>query len=150
MARVNRFLLWPRSLAARTALVLLLGLGVVQIAGLTIHALDRIDVQRLAQARDAAVRIISMYRTVALASRERARRRGGEFDLRAGANAWIADAPIAEPMPPMDAAAQRQFRGAHAAGADPGAAAPARVRAARRRRCGSASPSACACQTANG
>ena len=33
-------------------------------AGLTIHALDRIDVQRLAQARDIAVRVVSIYRAV--------------------------------------------------------------------------------------
>jgi signal transduction histidine kinase len=109
---VNRFLLPPRSLAARTALVLLIGLGLVQTAGLTIHALDRIEVQRSAQERDAAVRVISMYRSVALASREERAAVVAEFDLRAGANAWIADAPIADPMPPMDAAAQRQFRGA--------------------------------------
>ena len=66
--------LWPRSLAARTALVLLVGLIVVQGAGLTIHALDRIDVQRLAQARDVAVRVISTYRIVMMtapAQRER-------------------------------------------------------------------------------
>ena len=56
--------LWPRSLAARTALVLMVGLVVVQVAGLAIHALDRIDVQRLAQARDIAVRVVSVYRTV--------------------------------------------------------------------------------------
>jgi signal transduction histidine kinase len=56
--------LWPRSLAARTALVLLVGLVVVQVAGLTIHALDRIDVQRIAQARDVAVRVVGIYRAV--------------------------------------------------------------------------------------
>ena len=38
-----RLRFWPRSLAARTAFVLLVGLVVVQIAGLTIHALDRVD-----------------------------------------------------------------------------------------------------------
>ncbi len=59
--------LWPRSLATRTALVLLLGLAVVQVAGLTIHALDRVDVLRLAQARDVAWRVVSLYRTVVLA-----------------------------------------------------------------------------------
>jgi hypothetical protein len=48
------FRLWPRSLAARTALVLIVGLVVVQVAGLGIHALDRIDVQRLAEAREIA------------------------------------------------------------------------------------------------
>ena len=55
---------WPRSLAARTALVVLAGLVIVQGAGLAIHAFDRIDVQRLAQAREIAVRVISTYRTV--------------------------------------------------------------------------------------
>jgi signal transduction histidine kinase len=63
--------LWPRSLAARTALVLLLGLVIVQVAGLTIHALDRIDLQRLAQARDVAVRVISTYRMVMTTPPER-------------------------------------------------------------------------------
>ena len=60
------FRLWPRSLAARTASVLLVGLILVQGAGLAIHALDRIDVQRLAQARDLAVRVVGLYRTVVL------------------------------------------------------------------------------------
>ena len=58
--------LWPRSLAARTALVLLAGLALVQIAGLTIHAFDRIDVQRLAQARNVAERVMAIYRTVVM------------------------------------------------------------------------------------
>src|SRR5689334_8784694 len=63
-----RFRLWPRSLAARTALVLLAALALVQVAGLTIHALDRLDLQRLAQARDLASRIMSLYRTVVVAT----------------------------------------------------------------------------------
>jgi signal transduction histidine kinase len=62
---------WPRSLAARTAVVLLIGLAVVQVAGLTIHALDRIDVQRLAEARDVAVRAVATYRMVMMTSPER-------------------------------------------------------------------------------
>ncbi len=57
---------WPRSLAARTAFVLLVGLIVVQVAGLTIHAFDRLDVQRLGQARDLSMRVVSLYRTMAL------------------------------------------------------------------------------------
>ena len=57
---------WPGSLAGRTALVLLLGLAVVQAAGLTIHALDRLDVQRLSQARDLAIRAVGIYRTIVL------------------------------------------------------------------------------------
>jgi signal transduction histidine kinase len=63
--------LWPGSLAARTAWVLLAGLIIVQGAGLTIHALDRLDVQRLAQARELAVRVVSLYRTVALTDENR-------------------------------------------------------------------------------
>jgi signal transduction histidine kinase len=61
-----RIRLWPGSLAARTAVVLLVGLAMVQVAGLTIHALDRLDVQRLGQARDLAVRVVGVYRTMAL------------------------------------------------------------------------------------
>jgi signal transduction histidine kinase len=61
-----RIRLWPGSLAARTAFVLLLGLAIVQGAGLTIHALDRLDVQRLGQAREVAVRVVGLYRTMAL------------------------------------------------------------------------------------
>jgi signal transduction histidine kinase len=63
--------IWPGSLAARTAWVLLAGLIIVQAAGLTIHALDRLDVQRLAQARELAVRVVSLYRTVALTDENR-------------------------------------------------------------------------------
>src|ERR1700710_383992 len=61
-----RFRLWPRSLAARTAVVLLIGLAIVQMAGLTIHTLDRLDVQRLAQSRNLATRVAGVYRTMAL------------------------------------------------------------------------------------
>ena len=65
------FRLWPRSLAARTALVLIGGLVVVQVAGLTIHALDRIDVQRLAEAREIAVRVVSVYRAIFMTPADR-------------------------------------------------------------------------------
>jgi signal transduction histidine kinase len=61
-----RIRLWPGSLAARTAAVLLVGLAIVQGAGLTIHALDRLDVQRLGQAREVALRVVSLYRTIVL------------------------------------------------------------------------------------
>lgn len=56
--------LWPRSLAARTAAAVLIGLIFVQIAGLTIHALDRMDIQRLAVIRDTALRVATIYRTI--------------------------------------------------------------------------------------
>jgi len=59
-----RLRLWPRSLAGRTVLIVVLGLALVQAAGLTIHALDRIDLQRMADARDLAGRVMSLYRVV--------------------------------------------------------------------------------------
>ena len=62
---IGRF--WPKSLATRTAFVVLAGLMLVQIAGLTIHTLDRIDLQRIAQARDLGNRIIPLYRVIAAA-----------------------------------------------------------------------------------
>ncbi len=62
-----RVQIWPRSLAARTAVALLGSLALVQIAGLTIHALDRLDLQRLALARDIGTRTIEIYRAVVTA-----------------------------------------------------------------------------------
>jgi signal transduction histidine kinase len=62
--------LWPRSLAGRTAVTLLVALAVVQALGLTIHAFDRIGLQRLALARDLGIRIASIYRSVEMAPPE--------------------------------------------------------------------------------
>ena len=56
--------LMPRSLAARTALVLLTGLGVVQAAGLAIHALDRINLDRIEQERETGMRVVAIYRSI--------------------------------------------------------------------------------------
>jgi len=52
-------------------MVLLLGLIIVQGLGLTIHALDRLDVQRLGQARDLATRVVGLYRTIVLTDEPR-------------------------------------------------------------------------------
>ena len=46
-------------------MIVLTGLVIVQIAGLTIHAFDRMDLQRLGEARDVAVRMINIYRVLA-------------------------------------------------------------------------------------
>lgn len=59
-----RMTLWPRSLAARTATTLVLVLVVVQAAGLTIHSLDRLELQRLADGRDLGTRFGALYRTM--------------------------------------------------------------------------------------
>jgi signal transduction histidine kinase len=93
------FRLWPRSLKARTAVVLLVGLAVVQIAGLTIHALDRIDVQRLAQAREIAVRVVSVYRTVMMTSVDRRSMVLAEMYRDPGMKAEIEDDPPTDNLP---------------------------------------------------
>ncbi len=63
--------LWPCSLAGRTALVLILGLMVVQAVGLTIHAFDRVELQRAAEARETALRVFSLWRALVTAPPER-------------------------------------------------------------------------------
>lgn len=68
-----RFVPRPRSLTARTALVLLAGLIVVQAGGLTIYAFDRIDLLRIEQLRAMTTRTMFLYR--ALVSRAPAERR---------------------------------------------------------------------------
>ncbi len=56
--------LLPRSLAGRTAMALVAVLVVVQAAGLTIHAMDRVELQRLADGRDLGTRIVALYRAM--------------------------------------------------------------------------------------
>ncbi len=62
---------WPRSLAARTGLVLLLGLAAVQGAGLVVYSLDRIGLERIAQLRGVTTRVMFLYRSLARATPER-------------------------------------------------------------------------------
>ncbi len=102
--------LWPRSLAARTALVLLIGLAVVQMAGLTIHALDRVDLLRLAQLRDIGVRAMSVYRGVALTPPEQRRAEVATVGLGDGATAQLTALPPTDPLPPTPTDMQRQIR----------------------------------------
>lgn len=56
----------PRSLATQTLVTLLTGLILVQGAGLTIHALDRIELQRNQVLHTIATRSISYYRAVGM------------------------------------------------------------------------------------
>ncbi|MBV8457755.1 MAG: HAMP domain-containing protein, partial [Acetobacteraceae bacterium] len=62
--------LWPRSLAARTAAVLLIGLALVQAAGLTIHAWDQMEAAELARTRNLSERVMALYRTVVMTTPE--------------------------------------------------------------------------------
>jgi signal transduction histidine kinase len=103
--------LWPRSLAGRTALVLLLGLVLVQVAGLTIHALDRIDLQRFQQARDISQRAFTVWRTLLMATPERRPSLLAEFELPQGLRAAIEDEPAVRPYyPPPPPPLVRMFR----------------------------------------
>jgi hypothetical protein len=106
---LGRFL--PRSLAGRTALVLLLGLIVVQVAGLTIHALDRIDLQRFQQARDLTQRSFTVWRSLLMTSPDRRAVVLADLELPAGLRATVDDDPIARPgYPPAPPPLVRLFR----------------------------------------
>ncbi len=61
----------PRSLGGRTAVFLLMALIVVQILGLTIHALDRVDLQRFNDAREVSQRGFAVWRTLVATPPER-------------------------------------------------------------------------------
>ncbi len=56
--------LWPGSLAARTATVLVLVLVVAQAVALTFQGLEQVELQRLADGRDLGTRSALLYRTM--------------------------------------------------------------------------------------
>ncbi len=102
---------WPRSLAGRTATVLLFGLVVVQVAGLTIHALDRVDLQRFQQARDISQRAFTLWRTLMQMSPDRRAAILDEFELPPGLRAGLDDTASARPnYPPAPPPLMRLFR----------------------------------------
>jgi signal transduction histidine kinase len=80
------------------------------MAGLAIHALDRIDIQRLAQAREIAVRVVSTYRTVMMTDPERRSAVVGELRQTPGLNAELAQDPPTEDLPDDAAFGQRLLR----------------------------------------
>ncbi len=104
-----RLTLWPRSLAARTALVLLVGLVVVQTAGLIIHAFDRLDLQRLAQVHDVAQRTMNLYRGLALIPREERVRGIASIVTEDDQTLRLSDGPPEEALPPAPPELQRQL-----------------------------------------
>ena len=100
---------WPRSLAARTALVLLVGLVVVQTAGLTIHAFDRLDLQRLAQVHDVAQRTMNLYRGLALLTRAERLRGLASIVTEDDQTLHLSDGPPDVPLPPAPLELRRQL-----------------------------------------
>lgn len=101
--------LWPRSLATRTAVALLIGLMLVQVAGLTIHALDRIDIQEVAQTREVAVQIFSLLRAVAATPSDRRAQVLDAFHRGPGFSVALSDAPPVTKLPPMPLPVLRRF-----------------------------------------
>ena len=84
----------PRSLAGRTALAMVAVLVIVQAAGLTIHAMDRVELQRLADGRDLGTRTVALYRAIVAQPGE----------------AWPAIVHDAEPIPGVRTAIEPTFR----------------------------------------
>ncbi|MFH5923610.1 ATP-binding protein [Roseomonas xinghualingensis] len=94
----------PASLAARTALFLVLALMAVQAAGLTIHALDRVDLQRAATEREMSARTFALWRAMSVTSPERRSSILAELELPSGLEASVDDEPAVRmgmlPAPP--------------------------------------------------
>lgn len=101
----------PRTLAGRTALVLVVGLMSVQGLGLTIHAFDRIELQRAAEARYISNRIIGLWRVLATAPPERRIALLAEAEFPPEVTATLESTPRAKPdMPPVAPGHARLFR----------------------------------------
>jgi hypothetical protein len=100
----------PRSLAGRTALLLIVGLVVVQVAGLTIHALDRVDLQRFQQARELSQRSFVIWRSLLVTAPDRRAAVLADLDLPSGLRATYDDAPAARHGHPPPPALVRMMR----------------------------------------
>ncbi len=101
----------PESLGGRTAFWLILALMLVQAAGLTIHALDRVDLQRFNQVREITGRVRAIWRTAILAPADRREQLLADLDLPEGLALELSDRPTVRPgapRPPPDVA--RVFR----------------------------------------
>jgi signal transduction histidine kinase len=103
VAEPRRRALLPSSLGGRTAFWLIAALMVVQAAGLTIHALDRVDLQRFIHAREIAGRAFGAWRTAVLAPADRREQMLADLDLPEGLSVDLAQQPAVRtgaPQPP--------------------------------------------------
>ena len=99
----------PRSLGTRTALAMVLALMLVQGLGLVIHALDRVELQRLAQTRDIGVRAMGLYRSVVLTPSEQRVKVLQDLEHRDSLDAKIEDGPPKDELPPTAQAVRRSI-----------------------------------------
>ena len=102
--------LWPRSLANRTALVLLIGLTLVQGTGLLIYTLDRLDLQRLAMAQELGLRISSVYRSIVMAPPDERLAALHELDPTSRFSATLDSLPASSDLAPSPPQVQRVMR----------------------------------------
>ena len=101
----------PATLGGRTAFWLIIALMLVQGAGLTIHALDRVDLQRFIHAREIAGRTFSAWRTAMLAPADRRDQMLADLALPEGLRVDLDEEPIVrEGMPPPPPELVRLFR----------------------------------------
>ncbi|WP_239478694.1 ATP-binding protein [Lichenicola cladoniae] len=105
-----RFRILPRSLAARTALVLLAGLVVVQAVGMTIHALDRIDFARLNNEREIGSQVVMIYRTIADVDPPGRDTELQKLHLPSGFRAFLTTEPVLGPLRPANGLMTRVMR----------------------------------------
>ena len=101
----------PRSLAARTALVVLGGLAVVQAAGLAIHARDAVVGRRLIEEHYLGVRVMNAYHSIAETAADR--READVAHLRQTMRALhlsLDPGPDLGDLPPMPAHMRRLLR----------------------------------------
>jgi len=102
---------WPGSLGGRTAVALIVALMLVQAAGLTIHALDRVDLQRFVQAREIAGRSFGAWRAAVLTAPDRRAQIIADLDLPDGLTVDLDLAPIVRAgAPPAAPHVIRLFR----------------------------------------
>ena len=125
--------LWPRSLANRTALALLLGLSLVQAAGLLASTLGRMDLLRLAQAQDLGQRIDNVYRSVVMAAPQDRQAALRELDAQSDLVVTLDPEPATSDLEPSPPPVQRHP--AHQPAVCPGAARRTLDRAANPRAC---------------
>ncbi len=100
----------PRSLANRTAALLLAGLAVVQAGGLLLFALDRVDLQRLALAQELGLRVSSVYRSVVLAPPEDRAGLARDLDPASNIKATLDQAPATSDLAAAPPFVQRIIR----------------------------------------
>lgn len=100
----------PRSLAGRTALALVVVLVIVQLAGLTIDAMDRVSLERLANARDLGGRVVLLYRAIVTEPQADWQSLAKDPDAMPGAQFTIEPASPKDELGPAPAEVQRLIR----------------------------------------